>query len=145
MSKFRKEFELIHKIRSIRADRAERNMAIAEGQRMQAVIAHNDATALKDEAKQRVRDIDSGRFAAHNNQISGKELKDGAMAAREAKARLQDAASDVIVKNEQREQATWNATVWKEIYKASQKKVIKTEAILEQLADEPATEKDARV
>lgn len=67
------------------------------------------------------------------------------MAAREAKARLQDAASDVIVKHEQREQATWNATVWREIYKASQKKVIKTEAILEQLADEPATEKDARV
>ena len=143
MSKSRKEFEPIHKIRSIRADRAERNMAIAEGQRIQAVIAHNDATALRDEATQRVRDIDSGRFAAHNSQISGRELKEGAMAAREAKARLQDAASDVIVKNEQREQATSNATISREIYNSNQKKVIKTEAILEQLADEPATEKDA--
>lgn len=145
MSKSRKEFELIHKIRSIRADRAERNMAIAEGQRIQAVIAHDDATALKDEAKQLARDLDSGRFAAYNSPISGRELKDGAMAAREAKARLQDAASDVIVKNEQREQATRNATISREIYNSSQKKVIKTEAILEQLADEPATEKDARV
>ncbi|WP_137136358.1 hypothetical protein [Rhizobium sp. FKY42] len=145
MSKSRKEFELILKIRLIRADRAERNMAIAEGQRMQAVVAHDDAMVLRNEARKEVRDIDAGRFAAHQGQISGKELKEGAMAAREANARLQDAVSDVIAKNEQREQATWNATVWREIYNSSQKKVIKTEAILEQLADEPPAEKDARV
>ncbi|MCJ8510551.1 hypothetical protein MUU53_22060 [Rhizobium lemnae] len=145
MSKSKKDFELILKIRSIRADRAERNMAIAEDQRVQAVIAYDEATALKNEARKRVRNIDSGRFAAHSSQISGRQLKDAAMAAREAKALLQDAVSDVFVKSEQRKQATLNATVLREVYNSSQKMVIKTEAVIEQLSEENPEEKDARV
>lgn len=142
MSNYKSEFKLLLKIRAVRADRAERNLAIAEVKRNVAIENHDEAISKREEARNDLRSLNDSRFPQQSALVSGRELKQRANAAFHAEARLEDKISDVSLAKNLRDQADREAVSAKEVYNNRQKVVIKTEATIEELGNEAPGSRD---
>lgn len=136
MSNYKSEFQLLLRIRAVRADRAERNLINAEAKRSEASDKHNQAICEKEEARMELRQLHHSRFAQKAALVAGSEIKHRANTVVRAEARLQDRTSDVEVTKTLREHADQEALIAKEAYTSSQKVMLKTEAIIEEIRDE---------
>lgn len=136
MSNYKSEFRLLLRIRSVRADRAERNLINAETKRHEADNKHNVALFEKEQARTELRELHHNRFPLKTALVSGTDLKNKANMVGRAEARLQDRSSDVNITKELRDFAEREALIAKEAYNLSQKVMLKTEAILEEIKDE---------
>ncbi len=94
MSSFKREFQLLLKIRSIRADKAERELASAEARRAEAAEIHSKASFHLEDARAQLRTINENRFPKQSALLSGGEIRKKATVARQAEAHLQDRVTD---------------------------------------------------
>lgn len=134
MSSFKREFQLLLKIRSIRADKAERELAVAEARRAEATDNHNKAASQLADARSQLRHINENRFPKQSALLSGGEIRKKATVARQAEAHLQDRVTDYHSATYRRDDAERGASIAREAHNLSQRIVIKTEAIIDELA-----------
>lgn len=133
MERFAKDYHLLLKIRSIRADRAEREMAAAEALRQKSQDYYQNAATASQIAKATADAASAARYPRDVRSLDGATLHQMNKTATLARARFQDseqlvhtAAADLAAKAAASDAA-------RSRFAKEQRIVIKTETVLEEL------------
>lgn len=133
MDRFAKDYQMLLKIRSIRADRAEREMAMAESMRQLSHDQYAKAATASHSAKIEAEAASAARYPKDARSLNGGALHEMNRTATLARARFEDselvvemAAADLTLKSNQ-------AEVAKIRFAQEQRILIKTETVLDEL------------
>ncbi|MFD1745605.1 hypothetical protein ACFSE1_09055 [Rhizobium helianthi] len=133
MDRFSKDYALLLKIRSIRAEKAERKMAEADARRDASLAKLQAADHMAATAQAHVAEASLNRRRLTSRQVSGAELQQLRSAEVIARARMEDRAFDVLRARAEVEQRTSEAEVSRALFAKAHRMVIKTETIIDEL------------
>lgn len=133
MECFDKDYKILLKIRSIRAEKAEREMVEADARRHASLATLDHANALAVASQENVRIASSKRRQFANRQVNGADLQALRSGEIIAKARLEDCTVVVSQAKVEVDRTTSEAEAARSVFAKAHRLVIKTETIIDEL------------